>query len=122
MSAGKGLRERRISLARQGISGILSQIRTKLLDWAVRQARAGCYSWAVLSSNDSKTLYNIVGNLSKYVSVHKIVCTYLTLSPVSSAPFGMTGWLQTMGLHVGSTSAVSSEYHTPYLKEEIGFK
>ena len=26
-------------------------------DWAVLQARAGCYSQAALSSNDSKTLY-----------------------------------------------------------------
>ena len=37
-------------------TGILSQIRTKLRDWAVWQARAGCYSQAALSSNDSKTL------------------------------------------------------------------
>ena len=37
-------------------TGILSQIRTKLCDWAVWQARAGCYSQAALSSNDSKTL------------------------------------------------------------------
>ena len=29
-------------------------------DWAVRQARAGCYSQAAFSSNDSKTLYTIV--------------------------------------------------------------
>ena len=35
----------------------LSQIRTKLRDWAVWLARAGCYSQAALSSNDSKTLY-----------------------------------------------------------------
>ena len=44
-------------------------------------------------------------------------CTHLTLSPVSSAPLAMTGWLQTIGLHVGRTSAVSSEYHVPYLRE-----
>ena len=31
--------------------------RTKLRDWAVREARAGYYSQAALSSNDSKTLY-----------------------------------------------------------------
>ena len=42
---------------------------------------------------------------------------YLTLSPVSRAPLAMTGWLQTIGLQVGSTSAVSSEYHVPYLQE-----
>ena len=35
-----------------------SQIRTKLHDWAVGQARAGCSSQAALSSNDLKTLYN----------------------------------------------------------------
>ena len=34
-------------------------MRIKLRDWAVWQARAGCYSQAALSSNDSKTLYNI---------------------------------------------------------------
>ena len=34
-------------------------MRTKLRDWAVWQARAGCYSQAALSSNDSKTLYNV---------------------------------------------------------------
>ena len=33
-------------------TGISSQIRTKLRDWA----RAGCYSQAALPSNDSKTL------------------------------------------------------------------
>ena len=39
-------------------TGISSEIRTKLRDWAAWQARAGCYSQAVVSSNDSKTLYN----------------------------------------------------------------
>ena len=34
-------------------------MRTKLRDWAIWQARAGCYSQAALSSNDSKTLYCI---------------------------------------------------------------
>ena len=38
-------------------TGILSQIRTKLRDWAIWLARAGCYSQAALYSNDSKTLY-----------------------------------------------------------------
>ena len=36
---------------------ISSQIGIKLRDWAVWQARAGRYSQAALSSNDSKTLY-----------------------------------------------------------------
>ena len=36
-------------------TGISSQIGTKLRDWAVVQAGAGCYSQAALSSNDSKT-------------------------------------------------------------------
>ena len=40
-------------------TGILSQ--TKLRDWAVRQAGAGCYSRAALSSNDSKTRYAFEG-------------------------------------------------------------
>ena len=35
----------------------MSQIGTKLRDWAVGRAVAGCYPQAVLSSNDSKTRY-----------------------------------------------------------------
>ena len=38
-------------------TGISIQIGSKLRDWAVRQAGAGCYSRAALSSNDSKTRY-----------------------------------------------------------------
>ena len=38
-------------------TGFLSQIGTKLRDWAVGQAGGSCYSSAALSSNDSKTLY-----------------------------------------------------------------
>lgn len=38
-------------------TGISSHLRAKLSDWADRLAEAGCYSWAALSSNDSKTLY-----------------------------------------------------------------
>ena len=37
-------------------TGFLSQIGTKLRDWAVGQEGASCYSWAALSSNDLKTL------------------------------------------------------------------
>ena len=40
-------------------TGFSSEIRTKLRDWAVGQVGAGCYSWAALSSNDSKTRYYI---------------------------------------------------------------
>ena len=39
-----------------GNTGISSEIRTKLRDWAVGQARGSCYSQASLSSNDLKTL------------------------------------------------------------------
>ena len=39
------------------ITGFSSQIGTKLRDWAVGQAGGSCYSWAALSSNDSKTRY-----------------------------------------------------------------
>ena len=39
------------------ITGFSSQIGTKLRDWAVWQAGAGCSLEAALSSNDSKTLY-----------------------------------------------------------------
>ena len=38
-------------------TGILSQLRAKLRDWAVRPVRAGCYSRAALSLTDSKTRY-----------------------------------------------------------------
>ena len=40
-------------------TGISSEIGTKLRDWAIGQARAGCYSQAALSSNDSKTRYKL---------------------------------------------------------------
>ena len=39
------------------LTGILSHLGAKLRDWAVRQAGAGSYSWAALSSDDSKTRY-----------------------------------------------------------------
>ena len=38
-------------------TGFSSEIGTKLRDRAVGQAWGSCYSWAALSSNDSKTLY-----------------------------------------------------------------
>ena len=38
-------------------TGILIHLGAKLCDWAVGQAGAGCYSWAAMSSNDSKTRY-----------------------------------------------------------------
>ena len=38
-------------------TGISSQLRAKLRDWAVRPERAGCYSRAALSLTDSKTRY-----------------------------------------------------------------
>ena len=38
-------------------TGFLSEIGTKLRDWAVGQAGGSCYSQAALSSNDSKTRY-----------------------------------------------------------------
>ena len=38
-------------------TGFSSEIGTKLRESAVGQARGSCYSWAALSSNDSKTLY-----------------------------------------------------------------
>ena len=40
----------------ESLKGISSEIRTKLRDWAVWQAKGGCYSQAASSSNDSKTL------------------------------------------------------------------
>ena len=41
-------------------TGFLSEIGTKLRDWAVGQGGGSCYSWAALSSNDSKTRYNSI--------------------------------------------------------------
>ena len=41
-----------------GTTGFSSHSGTKLRDWAIRQAVAGCYSWAAMSSNDSKTRYS----------------------------------------------------------------
>ena len=41
----------------QVCTGISCHIGTKLGDWAVGQAGAGCYSQAALPSNDSKTRY-----------------------------------------------------------------
>ena len=38
-------------------TGFSSHLGAKLRDWADRQAQAGCYSWAALSSNHSKTRY-----------------------------------------------------------------
>ena len=40
-------------------TGISSHLGAKLRDWADRQAMAGCFSWAALSSIDSKTRYII---------------------------------------------------------------
>ena len=40
-------------------TGFSSEIGTKLRDWAVGQAGGSCYSWAALSSNDSKTQYTL---------------------------------------------------------------
>ena len=42
-------------------TGFLSEIGTKLRDWAIGQAGGSCYSRAALSSNDSKTLYGHMG-------------------------------------------------------------
>ena len=46
-----------ILLRKRAPDGISSHLGAKLRDWAVRQAGAGCYSLAALSSNDSKTRY-----------------------------------------------------------------
>ena len=51
-------------------TGISSQIRTKLLDWAVWRARAGCYSQATLFSNDSKTLKESCDGWDRFLDQH----------------------------------------------------
>ena len=40
-------------------TGFLSLLRAKLRDGAVWPVRGGCYTWAALASNDSKTRYII---------------------------------------------------------------
>ena len=46
-----------LTMSMQKNTGFSSEIGTKLCDWAVGQAWGSCYSWAALSSNDSKMLY-----------------------------------------------------------------
>ena len=41
------------------ITGFSSEIGNTLRDWAIGQAGGSCYSWAALSSNDSKTRYTV---------------------------------------------------------------
>ena len=48
---------RRVTMGK--CTGILSQIGTKLRVWEIGQAGASCYSWAALSSNNWKTLYQV---------------------------------------------------------------
>ena len=47
----------RVKILDKMCAGFSSEIGTKLRDWAIGQAWGSCYSWAALSSNDSKTLY-----------------------------------------------------------------
>ena len=49
-------------------TGILSHLGAKLRDCAIRQGGASYYSWAELSSNDSKTRYSF--SVSFHVSLH----------------------------------------------------
>ena len=46
-------------------TGFSSEIGAKLRDWAVGQAGGSCYSWAALSSNNSKTRYSWFGDQIK---------------------------------------------------------
>ena len=59
-------------------TGFLSEIGTKLRDWAVGQAGGSCYSRAALSSNDSKTRYSTEKSVfNTYYSVVKLLCTQI---------------------------------------------
>ena len=53
------LRQQCPQMTQRRCTGLLSEIGTKLRDWAVGQAGGSCYSWAALSSNNSKTLYKV---------------------------------------------------------------
>ena len=50
-----------------GTTGFSSEIGTKLRESAVGQAGGSCYSRAALSSNDSKTRYNWVGEGCRFL-------------------------------------------------------
>ena len=59
-------------------------IRTKLLHWAIWQARAGCYSQAALSSNDSKTLYSAIRRTHPRCRCINVTKLWLTTNPFST--------------------------------------
>ena len=66
---------------RSWYTGFSSEIGTKLRDWAVGQAWGSCYSWAALSSNDSKTLYVSISNLGFVKIFVRILKRRIELSP-----------------------------------------
>ena len=71
-------RIRRLFLANSGrprpSTGISSQIWTNLCAWAIGQARAGCYSQAALSSNESKMLWGWTLGMSLPTAIRSPVC------------------------------------------------
>ena len=68
------------------ITGFSSEIGTKLRDWAVGQAGGSCYSWAALSSNDSKTRY-FAYSCSPLAVAHTNSSLIAVLSPVEQRDF-----------------------------------
>ena len=56
-------------------TGFSSEIGAKLRDWAVGQVWGSCYSWAAVSSNDSKTLYLTASLLLLYHDLSIQQCT-----------------------------------------------
>ena len=80
--------------SRSNLTVISSQMRTKLRDRAIWQARVGCYSQAALSSNDPKTLYMIRYPPSLWVDylIRESLLTTWALSLLSWLITCLTTW------------------------------
>ena len=91
-----------------------SEIRTKFRDWAVWRARAGCYSQAALSSNDSKTQYittiKFTDNLLPAISNLQVLPS--TLSTATTSAFKPVPILK----HKESTEGATAETSGGILK------
>ena len=94
-------------------TGISSQIRTKLHDWAFWQASASCYSQAALSWNDSKTLY--YGHSSRSVVPNKHLPYYVRLA-ASKASLAVASEASVTASAVlwGNLTISSHELFTPF--------
>ena len=84
------------TISEKWCTGFSSEIGTKLRDWAVGQAGAGCYSWAAVSSNDSNTRYlQKVHRLSYFRHIRAGVGLYLFRNSNPTT----TKWVEFQPLH-----------------------